>query len=1188
MAKRTKKTPESFLSRFSLKKSALMLPDRKVGRPGLREGVDASGRRIFLKFWPREKGVDDTDLEDIWRSEIRQLHRLAAVPGADDLIAKMTSSGSDESGFYLVLDAGETAPLASLIANGASVVLNTSRQPQSRYLLWRNFRRLVTAVDLLHSQGVIHRNLDTWCILTNLRSIPDFALTGFEWSMRISTAGSEKGRGSARAVRQRPATSFAGDWADLAFLFAAILDIPMDRLTNMQLVPSAVVEHSSAQEIRLLRIMLGLLPADRLNADELLRHVSSITLALGDEISGFETRYYASLALGNGSRLTQKIREQTDYSIEVDEISDQIEFIINDLGPAPLLIGYNNEIGGALSYALCGTLLNYRLRPYKRRASAEPESWEFASIDDADKSPPQPLSIKSSKPIDMSELDFSEQQQAFNAFPKLRGRTLSWEALIGPSAPVMGQKSPGQQLHKALSLLLRLEMAFATTEIYPVRVLTRPEQSPHGDRYRIEVADEADSDRNALAEALKINAPAVRLQKALSPEGPSENIKQDVEWALMDVGSLGTRGNVTKWRVATVPSAESEGIFSLEGQQPPQLTGRAFLTPAATAANLVQLRRRQRALTALLSHTELLQLLADQRGTVSDSQDKFAKDASYERFDDSKKKALEEITATVPLFMVQGPPGVGKTFLVTEIVRRKLRDEPVSRILLSAQSNAAIDHLMKEVADLFPTPGGPIMVRARAADDDAEAGRLEVSAQATDILRDLSQSKLCQPNNSLTARIRAMAGVQAVQAGGARSVAVSDRRMFESMLLRSANIVFATTNSPALETLIDERSLFDWSIIEEAAKASGTDLIQPLLLSYRRLLIGDHQQLPPFDLARFRGLLADPAAVQKTIQSSKKLIARYLKDVTIDEFAEDDEKAESALPKHCSDALSMLTMFETFVEGEYKRIERRPDRRRIARRLNEQHRMHPAIARIVSEAFYKKELITFEPKRAEFLSLRPPITLAAELAIPDSPVVWIDIPYSRRSPPGTYYGESERPFRSNLSEIETCQHVIAALRYAGTLSKPPTLAILSPYSAQVQKLRAAVGAKNIAALGETFRPEEGGDFFGTVDSFQGREADCVVISLVRNNEHTSYIKALGFLAESNRMNVLFSRAKHKLIIVGSMDFLDHVLSSPSNRSLESLQFFRTLLASVKDGRTRKIVDSNPTAEVSIVSHDKFN
>jgi superfamily I DNA and/or RNA helicase len=71
----------------------------------------------------------------------------------------------------------------------------------------------------------------------------------------------------------------------------------------------------------------------------------------------------------------------------------------------------------------------------------------------------------------------------------------------------------------------------------------------------------------------------------------------------------------------------------------------------------------------------------------------------------------------------------------------------------------------------------------------------------------------------------------------------AEARAFEAIIRRAANLVFATTNSAAVEQLIEERGLFDWTIVEEAGKATGAELLSPLLLSHRRLMVGDHRQL---------------------------------------------------------------------------------------------------------------------------------------------------------------------------------------------------------------------------------------------------------------------------------------------------------------------------------------------------------
>jgi hypothetical protein len=59
----------------------------------------------------------------------------------------------------------------------------------------------------------------------------------------------------------------------------------------------------------------------------------------------------------------------------------------------------------------------------------------------------------------------------------------------------------------------------------------------------------------------------------------------------------------------------------------------------------------------------------------------------------------------------------------------------------------------------------------------------------------------------------------------------------------------------------------------------------------------------------------------------------------------------------------------------------------------------------------------------------------------------------------------------------------------------------------------------------------------TVDSFQGNEADVVVVSLVRNNTlEPGDDSALGFLDKAYRLNVLLSRAEQLLVLIGSWEF----------------------------------------------------
>ena len=80
---------------------------------------------------------------------------------------------------------------------------------------------------------------------------------------------------------------------------------------------------------------------------------------------------------------------------------------------------------------------------------------------------------------------------------------------------------------------------------------------------------------------------------------------------------------------------------------------------------------------------------------------------------------------------------------------------------------------------------------------------------------------------------------------------------------------------------------------------------------------------------------------------------------------------------------------------------------------------------------------------------------------------------------------------------------------------PEDIGIISPYEQQVNQLKEKLGDTGIDIK--------------TVDGFQGREKEVIVISFVRANESGQ----LGFLTDYRRLNVALTRAKRKLILIGN-------------------------------------------------------
>jgi hypothetical protein len=500
-------------------------------------------------------------------------------------------------------------------------------------------------------------------------------------------------------------------------------------------------------------------------------------------------------------------------------------------------------------------------------------------------------------------------------------------------------------------------------------------------------------------------------------------------------------------------------------------------------------------------------------------------------------------------------------------------DEPTTRLLLSAQSNAAIDHLMNEVMAMLPQGVEPVAVRARPADDDDVSDTdLEIDRQADFWLEELAASDLvAEADPSVREKIRDLADARKAKISGEATAAramIAEARAFEAMILRSANLVFATTNSAAVEQLIEESSLFDWTIIEEAGKATGSELLSPLLLSHRRLMIGDHQQLAPYGADAMTTLLSSAGAVKKALRAAEPYIARYQKEPGIEDVFNLIDLDDADFGRLCADTLNVLTLFETLVRGETALSTNSGKvRRPIFHKLDEQHRMHPAIAKIVSDSFYDGTIKTNDNAEKKYRSGTPPFHWSNGW-LPERPIIFIDMPYSRET--AGYRGGDRAPPWTNRDEVTAALHVLRHLRPIDNLR--PSLAVLSPYNEQVKKLRQTIRSEASGSLAHLrgFTPALGeGDYCGTVDSFQGDQADAVLISLVRNNEKATVKSALGFLQDSRRMNVLLSRAKWRMIVVGSLSFYRHVMTYSGMVSGTDIGFLKKFLAALegaeKDG-----------------------
>lgn len=181
--------------------------------------------------------------------------------------------------------------------------------------------------------------------------------------------------------------------------------------------------------------------------------------------------------------------------------------------------------------------------------------------------------------------------------------------------------------------------------------------------------------------------------------------------------------------------------------------------------------------------------------------------------------------------------------------------------------------------------------------------------------------------------------------------------------------------------------------------------------------------------------------------------------------------------------------------------------------LKMQYRMNEQIMKFSSEWFYNG-----------MVESAPTVSHRGILDY-DTPMMWIDTAEcdGKEEFVGENFGRINRA-EAELT-LQTLQQYLEKIGKQRILEESIDVGIISPYRAQVQLLRKELRKR------EFFRPYRHLLTVNTVDGFQGQERDIILISLVRSNDGGD----IGFLRDLRRMNVAITRARMKLIILGSSE-----------------------------------------------------
>lgn len=572
----------------------------------------------------------------------------------------------------------------------------------------------------------------------------------------------------------------------------------------------------------------------------------------------------------------------------------------------------------------------------------------------------------------------------------------------------------------------------------------------------------------------------------------------------------------------------------------------------------------------------LISYFSESASPVVDYETRIAEDVldSYQ-LNTGQKRAFRHIVRYGPVGLLQGPPGTGKTHFIAALVHWLITQAGAQKILIASQSHEAVNNAIEQLIDLFkglkrrpnllrigskgitqkirPYHTSSLREQYRVRFDNAFKHRLlgigsaiglnrEFVGAAVEIERRLGRparrirtllgaarkiddmapedrrrydaslrsatnefltagrvllsrepdladidGELTNAFNYLLDQHAEMSPADVAKVRGLIALSIewldalaSSHRNFEEFLAKTRTIVTATCVGAGQTRIRIDARAYDWVIVDEAARCTPGELAVPLQVARRVLLVGDHRQLRPM-----------------------------LADGILDGLAEANP-GMSRNELSCSD-------FERAYASSFGR-----DNGQI---LTEQYRMAPDICDLVSKVYYEPHNVrlTTSPVRkgiANFPDVLPPALQA--------PITWIDTSLEGNSAERTaewnrhsFWNPAEvTAVMSVLGRIAESAELVAALLRTG--NETP-IGIVCMYSAQKVKLE------------QSFTQHPWESRFkrlvriDTVDSYQGKENEIVIVSLVRSNP----ARDAGHVRSPNRANVAFSRAKERLIVVGA-------------------------------------------------------
>ncbi|NOT05129.1 MAG: AAA family ATPase [Anaerolineales bacterium] len=1170
---------------------------------------DDNDSNFLIKTWPYFSDNANELQRALWDAELRSMYRVSSSPGAEGSLLVVRDAGLDKKNkcFIMVMVSfgSDYARLIDALQNRKEYMWLSNREPDSRVRLWRGLKQIALGIQLLHSQAILHRNISAENIYFHPDNDPStFRLGGFEWSLRVGERRIGQlphGWATPPEISKSLSIGFRQemDWYGFGVLVARCLlnieDIASSSTNERyekileKIQKSDVTFLSDLEKQVLLRLIDHTVDNRLMRAQDIISAIDEIISSLyGADanraknplllIYNPSSSNIVDMALDAGFIPDEKDSDEYFNPLNPMHVNYLSSFIQQDLSEA-ILYHISEK-----SYILIGRQLSFKITRYKNlegrygwEAAFVLDAWGLRNNDGGTESRELPInSIKV-----RTQRDLSRE-------PSLIAESQNWKRYLPFEDTSSNLKTNLANLYDFIRCTNQLELLMRDSELFQYEIL----------EHRIEeqteylVIKEIDRQRPAFMSLQLEGGLAAYMQREVEL-----NTQKDTSLVVL------TPENQAVLRLDKVDPKEcfSIGEIDIENKlinlrrtaiaglsiKPPQ---KGWIRTFSMFGQIELVRRRKEAIERLTSHSYLLRsILAPGQSFISTGDIPFPAPVPDEQVDIAKQSVMKDILTTRPIYALQGPPGTGKTTMVAHLLRQIFADDPVAQVLVTAQAHGAVDVLRNKVNnDAFGDVAEenlPLAIRLARPDvytedtEELQEGSVEfVARQILDrsiksLSDSLNLSALQKEWINLAREMR-----DAIRTSSTDALA----QEFCELVKRGANITYSTTSAGDLEELARDLQSYDWAIVEEAGKCHGFDLALPLQAGHRWLLIGDQSQLPAYRIKDFLDAINELDEAVKHLVALPDRASKLLDFEWINKWRALDDTQKEKFKEFCKEWL------KTF-EAIFKRCEKATGRESLtidkpigaaAGMLSMQYRMHPSIGTLISESYYggKIKNLTVDENGNALDRVRAPIKSPKIFEDKNIGILWLEMPPAWENADAAEKGGAKQstPRYTNPMESETIKMLVNKLelrdQYIERIrigeSKPLKLAVLSPYNQQVGLLRKTlrdysfpVGIEPKEALqAKSGRSTSRLKFVHTVDSFQGNEADIIIVSLVRNNMRQDPATALGFLKEAARTNVLLSRAQRLLVLVGSWEFFVKQVSliPPEDDTREEWKFRRAI------------------------------